>query len=408
MQPLLRTIKVLDLTTIVLGPYATRFLGDLGAEVIKVEPPDGDLFRMVEPARSSGMGAAFMGANRNKRSLAVNLRSAEGQEILQRLLARSDIVVHNMRPKAAARLGLSYDAVRAVNPRAIYCFAPGYGTAGPYADQPAYDDPIQAAAGAAALNADQEGEPRVFPTIIADKIAGMHLAIAALAGLAAREKSGQGCCIEAPMFETLVSLLLLEHLQGESFDPALGPMGYTRLTSRYRKPFKTLDGYISILPYNAAHWRSFLDLVGMAERGDRLNVEDPTQRSVAIDHLYQLIDEVAPQRTTTAWLQDLRARDIPCAPVNGLFDLLRDPHLCAVDMFPSFDHPSEGQMRAVRSPLQVTKMDHLPDVPAPRLGGDTEAILTELCYDAQEIAALNALGAVRLADARPGGLAEAG
>lgn len=408
MQPLLRSVRVLDLTTIVLGPYATRFLGDLGAEVIKVEAPDGDLFRMVEPSRSPGMGAAFMAANRNKRSLAVDLRCPEGQEILKRLIASVDVVVHNMRPKAAARLGLSYDAVRAINPGAVYCFAPGYGTDGPYADAPAYDDPIQAAAGAAAINADDRGEPRFFPTIIGDKVAGMHLAIAALSGLASREATGQGCCIETPMFESLVSLLLLEHLQGESFEPPMGPMGYARLTSRYRKPFRTSDGHISILPYNAAHWRSFLDLVGMTERGDHLNIDDPTERSLVIDQLYQLIDEVAPRRTTDAWLADLRARDIPCAPVNELADLLRDPHLRAVAMFPAYDHPTEGRMRAVRSPLRVVGIDDLPDAPAPRLGEDTGAILAELRYDAAEISALSALGTVRLAVARPGGVAEAG
>jgi crotonobetainyl-CoA:carnitine CoA-transferase CaiB-like acyl-CoA transferase len=399
---------VLDLTTIVLGPYATRFLGDLGAEVIKVEAPDGDLFRMVEPSRSPGMGAAFMAANRNKRSLAVDLRSPEGQEILKRLITRADIVIHNMRPKAAARLGLSYDAVRAINPRAVYCFAPGYGSDGPYSDAPAYDDPIQAAAGAAAINADDTGEPRFFPTIIGDKVAGMHLAIAALSGLASREATGRGCCIEAPMFESLVSLLLLEHLQGESFEPPTGPMGYARLTSRYRKPFRTSDGHISILPYNATHWRSFLALAGMTERGDRLNIDDPTERSLVIDQLYQLIDEAAPTRTTNEWLADLRARDIPCAPVNDLADLLKDPHLSAVEMFPTFDHPSEGRMRAVRSPLRVAGIEDLPDVPAPRLGEDTGAILAELRYDAVEISALRACGAVQVAASRPADLAEGG
>ena len=408
MQPLLRGVKVLDLTTIVLGPYATRFLGDFGAEVIKVETPEGDLFRMVEPSRSPGMGAAFMATNRNKRSLAVDLRTAEGQEILKRLLTGVDVVIHNMRPKAAARLGLTYEAVRAINPKAVYCYAPGYGANGPYADAPAYDDPIQAAAGAATLNADRQGEPRFFPTIIGDKVAGLHLAIAALSGLVAREASGQGCCIETPMFESLVSLLLLEHLQGESFEPAIGPMGYARLTSDYRKPFKTLDGYISILPYNAVHWRSFLDLIGMAARGDRLNIDDPTQRSLVIDQLYQLIDDAAPKRTTQAWLHDLRARDIPCAPVNSLADLLQDPHLCAVGMFSDVSHPSEGRMRTVRSPLRVADIDDLPDEPAPRLGGDTEAILSELLYDKAEIAALSAAGAVRLTASPPSALEEVG
>lgn len=397
MQRLLGHIRVLDLTTIVLGPYATRFLGDLGAEVIKVESPEGDLFRTVEPSRSRGMGAAFMSANRNKRSLAIDLRSRSGQDVLRRLLPGVDVVVHNMRPKAAARLGLSYEAVRQANPRAVYCFAPGYGSEGPYADAPAYDDPIQAAAGAAALNSDERGEPRFLPTVIGDKAAGLHLAVATLAGLAAREATGLGCCIETPMFESLVSLLLLEHLQGASFEPPAGPMGYARLTSPHRKPFRTADGYISILPYNAVHWRSFLELAGVAERGDDLDVDDPTQRSLAIGQLYKLIEEVAPERTTGAWLKELRARDIPCAPVNGLHDLLDDPHLRAVGMFRAFDHPTEGRMRSVRSPLRVSGVDEMPDAPAPRLGADTAVILAELRYSEDEIAAMNAAGAIRLA-----------
>jgi crotonobetainyl-CoA:carnitine CoA-transferase CaiB-like acyl-CoA transferase len=392
---------VLDLTSIVLGPYASRFLGDLGAEVIKVETIDGDLFRMVEPSRSPGMSAAFMATNRNKRSLAVNLRTPAGQRILKRLIARADVVMHNMRPKAAARLGLSYDAVRASNPSAVYCSAPGYGAEGPYADASAYDDPVQAAAGAAAFNAGRDGEPRFFPTIIGDKVCGLHLAIAALSSLAAREGPGQGCCIETPMFEALVSLLLIEHLQGQSFEPATRPMGYARLTSSYRKPFNTSDGYISILPYNAAHWRSFLDLIGMAELGDRLNIDDPVQRSLTIDRFYQLIDEVVSHRTTRAWLDDLRARDIPCGPVNSLANLLKDPQLTAVQMFPTFDHPSEGRMRTVRSPIRVAEIGDLPDAPAPRLGADTAAILAELCCGEAEIAALSDLCAVRLGTLPP-------
>ena len=398
MQSLLRGIKVLDLTTVVLGSYATRFLGDLGAEVIKVETLEGDLFRMIEPSRSRGMGAAFMATNRNKRSLAVDLRTPAGREILNRLVGSVDVVIHNMRPKAAARLGLSYEAVRAINPRAVYCFSPGYGQDGPRSDEPAYDDTVQAAAGAAFLNADSAGQPHFFRTIIGDKVAGLHLAVAALAGLVARAASGQGSCIEAPLFESLVSFLLLEHLQGEAFDPALGPMGYTRLTSSYRKPFKTLDGYIGILPYNTTHWQGFLELIGQAELGERLNITDPAQRSLSIDRLYQLIDEATPKRTTQSWLADLRALDIPCAPVNSLTDVLKDAHLNAVGMFPIVEHPSEGRMRMVRSPLRVRDLDYTPDAPAPRLGGDTAAILSELLFDEDEIASFSAAGVVRLTE----------
>src|SRR5579872_4488816 len=232
MYHLLKGVRVLDLTTTYLGPYATQFLGDMGADVIKLEPPAGEVGRSPRPGLSPDMGAGFLNTNRNKRSLALDLRAPEGRKVALRLAAGADAFVHNMRPQSVARLGLTYGDVRKANPGIVYCFAPGFDQRGPMAAQPAYDDIIQAVTGLSSLNRDGEGAPRFVPTIVADKVVGVHLAFAIAAGLAHRFKTGEGCEIEVPMFETMVAFLLTEHLAGETFSPALSPPGYERLLSK--------------------------------------------------------------------------------------------------------------------------------------------------------------------------------
>ena len=259
MLPLLQGIRVLDFTTIVLGPYATQTLGDLGADVIKIEPLQGDLFRTVRPGRSRSMGAGFMGFNRNKRSLAIDLKRPQSRAVLARLVSGADAVVHNMRPKAAEPLGLDYEQLSRIKPDLVYAFAAGYDQGGPNANEPAYDDIVQAAAGVAALNANAQGEPRYLATILCDKVGGLHLAIAVATGLAHRARTGKGCCIEAPMFESTVAFLMSEQLGGETFVPALGSTGYDRLAAPNRKPYRTQDGFMAILPYNGTHWTAFFE-----------------------------------------------------------------------------------------------------------------------------------------------------
>jgi crotonobetainyl-CoA:carnitine CoA-transferase CaiB-like acyl-CoA transferase len=396
MLPLLNGVRILDFTSIVLGPYATQTLGDLGAEVIKIEPLQGDLFRTVRPGRSRSMGAGFMGFNRNKRSLAIDLKHPEARGVIERLVAGADAVVHNMRSSSADALGIGYAHLARVNPALVYAFAAGYDQGGPNADEPAYDDIIQAASGVAALNANARGEPRYLSTILCDKVGGLHLAIAIATGLAHRARTGQGCCIEAPMFESTVAFLMSEQLGGESFVPALGPTGYDRLSAPNRRPFATADGYMAILPYTTAHWTSFFELIDRPEQAHAPQVQDPVLRSQSVDALYGMIAEVAPTRSTAQWLEALRARDIPCARVNSIDELLDDPHLVATRFFQEFDHPTEGRLRAPRPPFRWhgAGASSAPDRPVPRPGADTRTILAEAGYDDAAIDALIAASVV--------------
>lgn len=400
MLSLLNGIKVVDLTTVVLGPYATRLLGDLGAEVIKVEPLSGDVFRAVRPGHHPAMGAGYLNCNRNKHAIALDLRDTEARNALYAMVRQADVVVHNMRPKTAEKLGVGFEQLRAVNASLIYCYAPGFGQDGPLADEPAYDDTIQAVSGLAWLNQTAEGEPRFLSTIVADKVGGLHLAISVLAALASRQRDGQAVCIETPMFESLVSFLMVEQLAGKSFEPPLGGIGYDRLLSPYRKPFRTKDGYISILPYTATHWIAFLRLIDREDLTADPRVTNGVERSRHIDMLYALIEAAMPSRTTQDWLELLRARDVPCSEVNRLDDLLDHPHLAAVGMFRHEHHPTEGQLTAVRAPFRVEGMPDGADRPAPGLGQDTRQVLRDAGLDEAAIEALFARGVVA-------GLAEA-
>lgn len=275
------------------------------------------------------------------------------------------MLVHNMRPAAATRLGLGWDQINALNPHLVYCVSTGYGSGGRHADEPAYDDIIQAASGLADLNRGPDGAPRFVPTILCDKIGGLHMALAVLSGVVRQQRTGQGCHIEAPMFEGMVSFVLSEHLHGETFRPAKGPMGYDRITSPARKPYATSDGHISALPYTTRNWVAFLRLIGREDLADADWVRDPAARSQRITELYGVVEEVMPTRTTTDWLTALRGIDIPATRVNALGDLLSDPHLADVGMFEEVTHPEEGPLRSVRSPFRVEGAATLPDVPAP-------------------------------------------
>jgi crotonobetainyl-CoA:carnitine CoA-transferase CaiB-like acyl-CoA transferase len=388
MYEVLKDISIVDLTTTYLGPYATQFLGDMGADVVKVEPLGGDVGRSPRPSRAPDMGAGFLNTNRNKRSIALDLRTPEGRDVVLRLVARGDAVVHNMRPKAAAKLGLSYEDAKRVNNAIVYCYSPGFGQDGPYADEPAYDDIIQAMSGLAELNADATGAPRFLPSIIADKVVGLHLAFALAAGLVRRLKTGEGCAIEAPMFESMVAFLLVEHLAGRTFVPPLGPAGYERMLAKNRRPYKTRDGYVAIMPYTTQQWTRFMECVGRADLLSQEWVKDPVQRSAHVDALYQVIADAAPQRSTAEWLALMNERDIPCGPVNGFDDLFEEAHLSAVGLFGFVDHPSEGPLRTVRSPFRVSGLERQADRPAPRVGEESESILRDFGFSEVEIRAL--------------------
>ena len=373
MYDLLKGARILDLTSVVLGPIATQYLGDFGADVIKVEPPAGDIFRYAGPARNEDMGAGFLNVNRNKRSICLDLKNEDDLAQFWDLLKDADALVHNMRPDAAARLGLGPEDAKRRNPGLVYCAAPGFGGRGRNADKPAYDDIIQAASGVAALNKNQDGEPRYLPTVLCDKVGGLHLAMAVLAGLTHHAKTGKGCVIEAPMFEGMVAFMMPEHLSGETFRPAVGAVGYERLLSPYRRPYRTKDGFVTVLPYNGDHWRRALTLIG-SDLADAAWVQSLSERSARIGELYAVLDRRMPLRTTEDWLALFSERDIPCTAVNSIEDLLTEDHLADVGLFADVEHPSEGAIKSVRSPFWVEGVDEIADTPAPQKTDRSQSI----------------------------------
>jgi len=337
-------LRVIDVTTVVMGPYATRLLADQGAEVLKVEPPGGDVMR-----RAGQGGAIFAQLNRNKRSVVLDLKTPAGQAALRRLVADADVLVHNMRPDAAGRLGLNRATLAAVNPRLIVASAVGYGSGGPYAARPAYDDLIQAASGLADVigRANGTGEPAYVPLTLSDRVVGIHLAQAVTAALLQRERTGQAAEVEVPMFETFADLVLGDHLGGLAFDPPQGGPHYARLISRQRRPYRTRDGYIAVLLYTEAHWRAFFRALGReAELEADPRLRDHTARLAHIDHAYGLVGAALAERETAAWMRMLEPLDIPVAPVNDVAALLQDPHLRVTGFWREVPLPEGGVLRS--------------------------------------------------------------
>jgi crotonobetainyl-CoA:carnitine CoA-transferase CaiB-like acyl-CoA transferase len=379
-------IRVIDLTTIVMGPYVTQILGDMGADVIKIESPAGDLFREVAPFRHPGMGAAFLNVNRNKRSLVLNLDLDEDKQILTALLTTADVFIYTLRPRSLARFGLDYNSLREGNPRLIHCGAYGFSEAGPYRGRPAYDDVIQAMSGTASLEGrnDPDG-PKFVNTIMADKIAGLSAAYAVTAALYERERSGLGQAIEVPMFETLVSFNMIEHLAGETFCPALGSMGYDRVLSPHRRPYRTKDGYIGLMPYSTAQWQRFFEIAGRPHYAADVRFVEHAARSENIDDLYRILAEILVERSTAEWIRLLETADIPVAPVLSPEDLLEDQHLRALEFFRHDSHPSEGEIRTVSSPVRFSRTPVTVQRLAPRLNEHREEILKQISSTADQL-----------------------
>jgi crotonobetainyl-CoA:carnitine CoA-transferase CaiB-like acyl-CoA transferase len=393
-------IRVIDLTINVLGPLATQILGDIGADVIKVESPAGDTTRWIGPSRSPGMGPLFLGLNRSKRSVAVELKTPEGREFALKLLATADVMIQNLRPASMSRLGLSYEAVSALNPRIIYCSAYGYGEEGPYAGRPAYDDLIQGSVAIPSLMARASGaEPRYVPLNIADRMVGLNAVFSIGMALFNRERTGRGQRIDLPMFETMTSTVLSEHLYGEPFDPPLAPPGYVRLLSPNRRPHRTKDGYICALVYNDGQWDRFLSHLGRADVKADARFKDLTSRNAHIDHVYEFLGGILAQHTTAEWLESFQRLDIPALPLYTPENLLQDPHLQAVGMFEWTEHPSEGRIRSVRVPGQWSDTPPAPSRPAPLRGQHSVELLEETGYSPEEIERMVAKGAVL--DGRP-------
>ena len=390
-------VKVVELGSVVLGPWACQLLADMGADVVKVEPPRGDSNRTLGAARHPGMAALYLSCNRNKRSVALDLTRPEARQALLQLIAGTDVLVHNNRPQAMAKLGLDYDSVRRVNPRLIYCAAYGYAKRGPYGAKGALDDSIQAVSGIAHLSTLVLGEPRYLPTIVADKTTAMTAVYAVLAALFHRERSGEGQELEVPMFETMVNFVMAEHLWGMTFVPPIGTAGYTRLMSRHRKPYRTQDGYIALLPYLDAHWESFCRLVGRPDLLADARFASLASRVANIDDTCAVTAEIMATRTTAAWLVLFADSSVPAMQVNTLEDLVSDPHLRATGFWHEVTHPTEGALLTPGFPVAfgATPVD-VARRHAPRLGEHTREVLGEAGLGAAAIDALVASGAARV------------
>ena len=392
MTPLLSGIRVVDLTSVIMGPFATFQLGALGADVLKVEPPTGEAVRHIGPMKSPLMGAMFLNANRNKRSVCLDLKMKEGRDALRRIVATADVVVHNMRRRAAARVGIDAATLQALNPRLIHCTAVGFARGGAYEDDAAYDDVVQALSGFAAVNANAKGEPRYIPQIAVDKISGLFIVEGVLAALLHRERTGEARAFELTMLECAAHFLLTEHLQGMIYDPPIGPPGYARLMNPYRRPYPTRDGFVAVLPYIDKHWEKILPIIGREDVLKEDWFRTVTTRSAKVRDLYQMLDEIMPTRTTEEWLALFREADIPCGPVNTLDSLFDDPHLTASGFFVQQEHPTEGRLRTTRHPLDFGPAT--PDRPAPANGEHTREILAEAGLTEDEIDRLAASGAI--------------
>ncbi|MGB7406057.1 MAG: CoA transferase [Pacificimonas sp.] len=387
-------IRVLDLTSVLMGPYATQIMGDLGADVIKVEGPTGDTTRHLPPGPEDGRGAMFMNVNRGKRSLALDLKQEVARAALLKLAETADVFVHSMRPGAIRRLGLDYAALKAANPDIIYANLWGFGQKGPLADKPAYDDIVQARAGIAELQGRQSGGgPRYLAHVVADKVTGITAVYAIIAALFGRERTGKGQEVEVPMFETLTSFTMVEHLTGALFDPPMGPTGYVRLLSPDRRPYRTKDGHIAVMVYTDRQWASFFDAVGNPDWSTKPCFASLSSRTKNIDEVLGHLAETLLTRTTAEWLALFETAQLPSGPVSSVDDLFEDEHLKAVGYWHEQDTP-DGRIRAPGVPTGFSETPGAVGEPGPRLGDHGSDILRAAGMDNAEIAALVKSGAL--------------
>lgn len=393
----LNGVRILDLTSVLVGPYATQILGDLGADVLKVESPAGDNVRGIGPMRHPGMGAIFLHANRSKRSIVLDLKAPDGRQALLDLARNADVLIHNVRPRAMARLGLSYDDLAAVNPSIIYAAVTGFGQDGPYAEKPAYDDLIQGAAAIPTLIADSSGgDPRYVPATMADRTVGLHAVYAIAAALFHRERTGEGQEIEIPMFEAMTEFVLGDHMGGMTFEPPLGPTGYPRLLARHRRPYRTSDGHICVVIYNDKQWRNFFTLIGReGELDSDPRFADIGSRTRHINELYGLVADAIATRSTADWLAALTKADIPVMPLHTPDSLIDDGHHAATGFLRTVEHPHEGTVRSIGVPTRWSGRRPEPVRQAPRLGEHSVELLREAGYDEERIADLLARGITR-------------
>lgn len=394
--PALNGIRVVDLTAVIFGPLASQTLADYGAEVIKVESPVGDSTRYTGPAHERGLSAIFLGANRNKKSLCLDLKQPEAIDALLRLIDTADVLMHSMRPQKMKALGLDADKLRARNPRLVYAGLYGFSEDGAYAGKPAYDDLIQGMSGVVDLMQRQSGQARYFPTIAADKTCAQVAASAILAALFQRERTGVGQFIEIPMFESMVSYLLVEHLYGHHLPDRDDPAGYPRALTPWRKPYATADGLLCAMPYTDRHWQKFLIAAGREDQAKDPRFATIEARTEHIAYVYETLGRILATQTTAHWLAIFEREEIPAAAASRLEDLENDPHLQSVRLFQNVKDASGNCYRFTRNPVKMQYSAVQPVVP-PRLGEHTISVLQQAGLDDSAIQALIKQGIAKAA-----------
>ena len=381
-------VRVLDLTAVVLGPLATQILADYGADVIKIEGPEGDLMRGNGISLHKGMSSIFLTINRNKRSVCLDLKTEAGKDALRRLIPTCDVLVHNMRVQAIERLGFGYEAVAKLNPKIVYCVATGFGQDGPDRDRPAFDDIIQSASGMVDICSRGREAPDYVPSLIADKTTGMALANAVLAALFHQERHGRGQYVEVPMLETMTAFMLAEHLGGLTFRPEPAKAGYPRLLEGGRKPHRTKDGWVAMLPYTDRHWVAFFEGVGRQDLVAWQRAADRSDKNAYVRQLYTHMREITPLRTTAEWLAACDALDIPATRIYAIDELTEHPHLKATRFFEDTEHPTEGPIRQMRPPTKFSATPAGIRSQAPTIGQHTVEVLREAGLSDDAITAL--------------------
>ena len=392
----LKGIKIIDASSILMVPYCTRLLADMGAEIIKVETLSGDNTRYIGPSINKGMAAVFLNINRNKKSISVDLKSADGRLIIYKLIKKSDVFVSNIRKASLEKLKLTHSDFIKINPKIITANAVGFSSKGPYAGLPAFDDTIQAISGMAAYQEVYSDQPSYTSGATADKVTGLMLGMSILSALFNREKNGEGTELEVPMMETMVDFTLVEHLYGYNFLPPKAPPVYPRQSSPNRKPYKTLDGYIAVLPYSDDQWLRFFSII------KKENIlKDPKfcsleSRNQNIDELYKILSEELKKRNTSFWIKNLREQDIPATKVNFPKDLFEDEHLEKTNFFKVQDHPTEGKLLYPSFPVEFNEDEIAESLHAPSLGENTKEILTDLGYSEFEIESFVSKGTIKI------------
>ncbi|MFC0449298.1 CaiB/BaiF CoA transferase family protein [Rhodococcus jostii] len=394
-------LRIIDLTTVIMGPFATATLADLGADVIKVENLDGDMSRDIGARRHEGMSALTLNLQRNKRSIALDLASEDGRQVLDDLIRDADVLVTNLRPRSRENLGVTYERLAQINPGLILCTAQAYGSETAYRDYPAYDDIVQAASGAAKLSELIDGAPRYAPYVIADKVVGLYIVIAVLAAAVEKKVTGLGQAVDVPMVDSMIAFNLVEHFGGHTFAPAEGDFGWARVLTPERVPHQTSDGWICIMPYSSENWNDFFTAAGRADMVNNPRYATVDDRHRHMGELLSAIREVAPERTTTDWLTLCEAHGIPASDLLDLANAHDDPYVRDQELITKHEHPTEGEYYATRTPFTMSRTPISLTRHAPLLGADTTAVLTELGYPEEHIHALADAGIVKTTSAEP-------